>query len=60
MKKVAFQRYHVICKKCGYEWMATTSSPKRCAGCNNPNPLEPRKKFHRYEIVNQSNSTVKS
>lgn len=37
-------RYLVKCAKCGYEWLARTPEPKRCALCNNTNINEPKKR----------------
>lgn len=37
-----FKRYLVKCKKCGYEWLARTEHPTRCALCNNPNIDNPK------------------
>jgi len=36
------KRHHVTCAKCGYEWMAYTENPKRCALCGNPNISQPK------------------
>lgn len=36
------KRYLVKCAKCGYEWLAYTPKPARCALCNNPNIDKPK------------------
>lgn len=47
------KRYFVRCAKCGYEWMARTDKPARCALCNNPNINEPKKRLSMRERNNE-------
>jgi rubrerythrin len=59
MYRRGIKRYHVTCAKCGYEWMAYTENPVRCALCNNPNIHVPKiktpvGKVLKNEFLNES------
>jgi predicted Zn-ribbon and HTH transcriptional regulator len=61
MYKRGLKRHHVTCAKCGYEWMAYTEKPVRCALCNNPNIDIPRNRIKatigkvlKNECINES------
>ena len=44
----SLKRYLVKCSKCGYEWLARTENPERCALCNCKNINQPKQRqLHR-------------
>jgi predicted Zn-ribbon and HTH transcriptional regulator len=47
MKGNGLKRYLVHCVKCGYEWLAYTPNPTRCALCNCKNISEAKRKTSR-------------
>lgn len=51
------KRYLVKCSKCGYEWLARTPNPQRCALCNNPNINQPKVRLHGYEVSSNAENS---
>ena len=56
MARKGLKRYFVHCVKCGYEWLAYTPNPARCALCNNPNISQGKVRVHGYETAATVNS----
>lgn len=53
------KRYYVKCVKCGYEWMAHSASPNRCALCNNKHIDRPKLRHHLYEDLDDKTQSAK-
>ena len=50
------KRYLVKCAKCGYEWLAHTPNPSRCALCNNPNITQPKERQRKEVVADETQS----